>query len=124
MRRVGQLITPTRDRRGSLRNGDVIGRHDSFKAQGPGSIRFRLVRLSPASFDWCLRLFPLVFEVAFLEKDVDDLATGQFVVAGDRINGFFDVDEHITHPCSSLSFRVEPTEIATYGKSLHGGFQL
>jgi len=83
-----------------------------------------LVRLSPAAFDWCLRLFPLVFEVAFLEKDVDDLATGQLVVAGDHINRFFDVDEQITHTRSSLSFRVEPTEIGSYGISLPGRFQL
>ena len=82
-----------------------------------------VVRLSPATFNGCVWLFPLVFEVAFLEKDGDDFATGQLVVTGDRINRFFDVDEHVTHTRPSLSFCVKLAEIASHGISLASGLQ-
>src|SRR5262249_58635 len=83
-----------------------------------------VVRLSPATFNARGWLFPLVVEVALLEKDVDDFATGQPVVTRDRIHRFFDVDEHVTHTRPSLSLRIELAEIASHGISFPRGFQL
>ena len=86
--------------------------------------RLPLVRLSPATFDGCVRLFPLFFKVAFLKQDPDDLATGKLVVPGDNVNGCLDVDEHIAHARPFLSFSVELGEVASHDISLPGRSQL
>ena len=86
--------------------------------------RLPLVRLSPATFDGCARLFPLFFKVAFLKQDPDDLATGKLVVPGDYVNGCLDVHEHIGHARPFLSFSVELGEVASHDISLPGRSQL
>ena len=86
--------------------------------------RLPLVRLSPATLDGCVRLFPLFFKVAFLKQDPDDLATGKLVVPGDNVNGCLDVHEHIAHARPFLSFSVELGEVASHDISLPGRSQL
>ena len=83
-----------------------------------------LVRLSPATFDGCVRLFSLFFKVAFLKQDPDDLATGKLVVPCDNVNRCLDVDEHIAHARPFLSFSVEVAEVASHDISFPGGSQL
>ena len=82
-----------------------------------------LVRLSPATFDGCVGLFPLFFKIAFLKQDPDDLATGKLVVLGDYVNRCLDVHEHIAHARSFLSFSVELGEVASHDISLPGRSQ-
>jgi hypothetical protein len=86
--------------------------------------RLPLVRLSPATFDGCVGLFPLFFKIAFLKQDPDDLATGKLVVPGDNVNGCLDVHEHIAHARPFLSFSVELGEVASHDISLPGRSQL
>ena len=83
-----------------------------------------LVRLSPATFDGCVGLFPLFFKIAFLKQDPDDLATGKLVVLGDNVNGCLDVHEHIAYARPFLSFSVELGEVASHDISLPGRSQL
>jgi len=83
-----------------------------------------LVRLSPATLDGCVGLFPLFFKIAFLKQDPDDLATGKLVVPGDNVNGCLDVHEHIAHARPFFSFSVELGEVASHDISLPGRSQL
>ena len=83
-----------------------------------------LVRLSPATFDGCVGLFPLFFKIAFLKQDPDDLAKGKLVVLGDYVNRCLDVHEHIAYSRPFLSFSVELGEVASHDISLPGRSQL
>ena len=109
----------------SVRHEELLGRSGQAGPNAEHSRpRLPLVRLSPATFDGCARLFPLFFKVAFLKQDPDDLATGKLVVTGDNVNGCLDVHEHIAHARPFLSFSVELGEVASHDISLPGRSQL
>jgi hypothetical protein len=109
----------------SVRHEQLLGRGGQTGPNAEHSRpRLPLVRLSPATFDGCVGLFPLFFEVAFLKQDPDDLATGKLVVPGDNVNGCLDVHEHIAHARPFLSFSVELGEVASHDISLPGRSQL